>query len=195
MNYGKSVRAKLLLNYKGKDYIKFKPRCKMILSLNNYPKINDRSDGFTRRLAFVEFPLKFVEDPKDENERKLDRSLEDKFKSSEQLSKIFNWVLGGYVMVRRCGYLTETDEHHSVLDEFKEESDPTIIFAKELEILNRVTNAQLYDMYRNWCVNNGYKAEPRKTAITSIGKHFKEYRPDLEQFVTSGARGYKRSLL
>lgn len=177
--------------YKGKDYIKFKPRCKMILSLNNYPKITDRSDGFTRRLAFVEFPLKFVEYPQAENERPLDRSLEDKFKPNEQLTRIFNWVLDGYLMVRRCGYLTETDEQGRVLDEFKEESDPTIIFAKEVEIKQRVTNAQLYDLYKYWCIDNGYKPESRNTVVKAVAKHLREYRHDVKPFTSNGTRGFE----
>ena len=177
--------------YKGKDYIKFRPRTKMILSLNNYPKISDKSDAFARRLAFIEFPLKFVEVPKEPDERPLDRNLADTLSSDDQLSAIFNWVLDGYVMVRKCGYITETDEHQRVLGEFKEESDPTITFVKEVEITFKTTKDQMYDMYKQWCFYNGYKPEPSKTALRLISRHFKEYRKDIEPYVSNSVRGFK----
>lgn len=177
--------------YKGKDYITFKPRAKMILSLNNMPRSSDKSNGLTRRFAFVKFPLTFVEEPKKQNERLLDRSLEAKFAENSHLSGILNWVLDGYVMVRRCGYLTETREHIEQLDVFKEDSDPIIVFVKELKIENRMSNANIYNAYKYWCADNMYKPETSQAALRLIKKHIKEYRPDIEPYVSNGTRGYK----
>ena len=177
--------------YKGKDYISFKPRAKMIISLNNMPKSSDKSSGLTRRFAFIKFPLTFVEEPKEANERPLDRTLETKFAENSHLSGILNWVLEGYVMVRRCGYLTETREHIEQLTVFKEDSDPTIIFVKEMKINGRVLNSELYDMYKYWCADNMYKPEPSRSALRLIGKHIKEYRDDIEPFVSNSKRGYR----
>ena len=174
--------------HKGKPFINFKARTKLILSLNNYPKFSDKSDGITRRLSFVEFPLKFVEVPKEPNERPIDRTLESTFAENSHLSGIFNWVLDGYIMVRRCGYLTETYEHQTVLDEFKEDSDPTITFVRQLEINCRVSYANLYDMYKDWCDDNGYRPEPSRSALRSIGKHIKSFRKDLNRTMSNGNR-------
>ena len=176
--------------YKGKDYITFKPRAKMILSLNNMPRSSDKSNGLTRRFAFVKFPLTFVEEPKKPNERPLDRTLESKFAENSNLSGILNWVLDGYVMVRRCGYLTETREHLEQLDDFKEDSDPTIVFVKNLKIHGRVYYSEIYEEYKYWCANNMYKPEPSRSALRLIGKHMKELRPDVEPFVGNSKRGY-----
>lgn len=177
--------------YKGKDYITFKPRAKMIISLNNMPKSNDKSNGLTRRFAFVKFPLTFVENPTEPNERLLDRTLETKFAENSHLSGILNWALEGYVMVRRCGYLTETREHIEQLDVFMEDSDPTIVFVKQLEVFGRITNSQLYDEYKYWCANNNYKPEGSRAALRLISKHFKQYRKDVETYVSNGKRGYQ----
>ena len=177
--------------YKGKDYITFKPRAKMIISLNNMPKSSDKSSGLTRRFAFIKFPLTFVEEPKEPNERPLDRTLEAKFAENSQLSGILNWVLQGYVMVRRCGYLTETREHIEQLNVFKEDSDPTIVFVKELKITERLFYEQVYDLYKYWCADNMYKPEASRSALRLIGKHIKEYRPDVEPFVSNSKRGYQ----
>ena len=177
--------------YKGKDYITFKPRAKMIISLNNMPKSSDKSAGLTRRFAFIKFPLTFVEEPTAPDERLLDRTLEAKFAENSHLSGILNWVLDGYIMVRRCGYITETREHIEQLDVFKEDSDPTIVFVKELTINSRVPCSQIYDMYKYWCADNMYKPETSRTALRLIGKHIKEHRPDLEPYISNSIRGYQ----
>ena len=159
-------------------------------ALNNMPRASDKSDGLTRRFAFVTFPLTFVEDPKKPNERPLDRSLEAKFSENENLSGILNWVLAGYVMVRRCGYLTETREHLDQLDDFKEDSDPTIVFVKGLKINRRIYYSEIYEMYKEWCSVNMYKPEPSRSALRLIGKHIKELYPNVEPFVGNSKRGY-----
>jgi putative DNA primase/helicase len=177
--------------YKGKDYINFKPRAKMIISLNNMPKSSDKSGGLLRRFAFVEFPLTFVETPTKPNERLLDRTLEAKFAENSHLTGMLNWVLDGYIMVRRCGYITETREHIAQLDVFKEESDHVITFVKEVEIQQRFTNADIYEIYKHWCAENNFKAVNSRAFYMSIGKYFKDYRHDVVQFRTKNTRGYQ----
>ena len=177
--------------HKGKPFVDFKPRTKLIMSLNNYPKFSDKSDAITRRFAFCEFPLKFVEVPKEPNERLIDRTLEATFAEKSHLSGIFNWVLDGYLMVRRCGYLTETFEHQTVLDEFKEDSDPTITFVRQLDINCRISYSNLYDTYKQWCDDNGYRPEPSRSALRSIGKHIKNIRKDIKQGATANTRWYE----
>jgi putative DNA primase/helicase len=177
--------------YKGKDYINFKPRAKMIISLNNMPKSSDKSGGLLRRFAFVEFPLTFVETPKKPNERLLDRTLEAKFAENSHLTGMLNWVLDGYIMVRRCGYITETREHIAQLDVFKEESDHVITFVKEVEINQRFSNADIYEIYKHWCFDNNFKAVNSRAFYMSISKYFKDYRQDVEQYRTTKSRGYQ----
>lgn len=177
--------------YKGKQFVDFVPRAKLLLSFNTFPKFSDKSNGISRRLAFIEFPLNFVECPKEPNERLIDNTLSEKFSTNEQLSAIFNWTLQGYVMVRKCNYITETDEHKRVLSDFKEDSDPVITFVKELEITVPYSYAQIYERYKNWCIDNCYKPEPSRQALRLMGKHFKEYRKDVEQYVSNSVRGYR----
>jgi putative DNA primase/helicase len=177
--------------HKGKPFVDFKPRTKLIVSLNNYPKFSDKSDAVTRRFTFCEFPLKFVEVPKEPHERLIDRTLESTFAQISHLSGIFNWVLDGYLMVRRCGYLTETYEHQTVLNEFKEDSDPTITFVRQLSLDTRIRYADLYNIYKDWCNDNGYRAEPSRTALRSIGKHIKIFRKDIKNGATGNTRWYE----
>ena len=177
--------------HKGKDYINFTPRAKMIISLNNMPKSSDKSEGLLRRFAFCEFPLKFVEVPKEPHERLIDRTLEAKFAENSHLTGMLNWVLDGYLMVRRCGYITETREHIEQLDIFKEESDHIITFVKEADIDMRLSNADIYNKYKHWCLDNNYKAVNSRAFHIAASKYFKEYRPDIEKIVSNGTRFYQ----
>ena len=73
--------------YKNKDFVKFKPRCVMISACNEYIQSHDTTNGFLRRIQFIDFPRKF------EGEN-ADRDLESKLKT--ELSGIFNWCYEGY---------------------------------------------------------------------------------------------------
>jgi hypothetical protein len=66
-----------------------------------------------------------------------------------------------------------------------------IVFVKQFEIVGRIHNSQLYDEYKYWCANNNYKPEGSRAALRLIGKHFKQYRKDIEPYVSNGKRGYQ----
>lgn len=180
--------------YKGKDYINFRPRAKMFLACNEYVKSTDTTDGWTRRFCFVDFPLKFVENPTEENERLIDRTLEARLTTPEQLSAVFNWALQGYVMLKRCGYFTEPDDQLQITEEFKELSNPIIEFVKELYIEGRISNNRLYAQYKLWCDESGHNPLARNTFTNRIAKVMREYRTDIVPYKTKNERGYEEKL-
>lgn len=179
--------------YKGKDYITFRPRAKMFLACNEYVKSSDTTEGWTRRFCFVDFPMHFVEMPNPNNpeERPIDRDIESKLTTPEQLSAIFNWVLGGYTMLRNCGYFSEPDDQKAITEEFKELSNPLIEFAKELHIEGKMSNENLYEKYKEWCEKCGHHPSARNTFSKRLAKVIKEYRDDVEPFRDSKARGFQ----
>ena len=179
--------------YKGKDYITFRPRAKMFLACNEYVKSSDTTEGWTRRFCFVDFPMHFVELPNPDNPEELpiDRDIESKLTTQDQLSAIFNWVLQGYEMLKNCGYFTEPDDQKAINEEFKELSNPLIEFAKEVEVPNALSNNQLYVRYKDWCEDSGHNPLARNTFNKRIVKAFKEYRPDLEPYRNTRERGWQ----
>ena len=178
--------------YKGKDYITFRPRAKMFLACNEYVKSNDTTEGWTRRFCFVNFPMKFVELPNPErpDELPIDRDIESRLTEQSELTKIFNWVLNGYVMLRKCGYFSEPDDQQEITEEFKELSNPLIEFAKELHIDIPTTNQQLYNKYKDWCEDSGHNPLARNTFVKRVSKAFAEYREDIIPYRTNRERGY-----
>ena len=177
--------------YKGKDYINFRPRAKMFLACNEYVKSSDTTEGWTRRFCFVDFPIKFVENPTRDNERPIDRDIELTLSTQDNLSGIFNWVLQGYEMLKACGYFTEPDDQKAITEEFKELSNPLIEFAKELHIEDEIPSGKLYTDYKNWCEESGHNPLARNSFLKRIAKAFAEYREDIEPYRNTKERGYR----
>ena len=63
-----------------KSPISFKPQFKLVMLCNVKPKVESDDDGTWRRIRVVNFETKFVEKPKKEYERKMDRTLEGRIK-------------------------------------------------------------------------------------------------------------------
>ena len=137
-------------------------------------------------MHFVEIP-----NPNNPEELPIDRDIEMKLTTKEQLSAIFNWVLCGYQILKACGYFTEPEDQKAINEEFKELSNPLIEFAKELHIAASINNNRLYTRYKDWCDETGHNALARNTFQKRIAKAFKEYREDLEPYKTKSERGYQ----
>lgn len=187
--------------YKGKDYITFTPRAKVIMSCNEYLKPNDTSDGFLRRLLFVKFPIKFCDnpDPNKPNEQPIDRTLEAKFSKPEYLSGVMNWVINGYVQLKAVGEFTQADDANELQEEFKALTNPVIDFAKEFVMpvesgsgFKRITSDGLYQHYIVWCANSGHKAMSAHRFSIEVKRVFEEYRPDIIPHSNGKKRGYKQ---
>ena len=186
--------------YKGKDYITFTPRAKVIMSCNEYLKPNDTSDGFLRRLLFVKFPIKFCDnpDPNKSNEQPIDRTLEAKFSKPEYLSGVMNWVIDGYKQLRAVGEFTQADDANELQEEFKALTNPIIDFLTEFKMpfdinthKHSVTNSCFYEHYAVWCIKSGHKPASKRKFLLQASQLISEYRPDITHYRTATERGYE----
>eukprot|EP00873_Tetraselmis_striata_P020412 jgi/Tetstr1/440676/TSEL_028985.t1 len=104
---GDKLRAGLLKQCTGHDLIQardlyksaseFRCRANIILCFNGIPGVDDSSGGIERRLDLIRHPYKFVDNPSLPHEKKVDRSLQNKFSAKEyvaaflgSLSNIYN---------------------------------------------------------------------------------------------------------
>lgn len=150
---GKDIQA----CYKGQDHIIFRPRCKLIFSCNAVPQARTIA-GMDRRMYFIGFPCKFVEDPDPKNpmEKKADIDIIPKL--LEELSGIFNWVYEGYRLLNKYGCFMETYEQEEYMRQFREASNPVEVFVRDYDdtFEGEVPKDSIYHQYCDWCEENNH---------------------------------------
>ena len=184
-------------SYKGKDVVDFEPRAKWMLLCNNFMvSKTDASDGWIKRFCFCEFNLQFVDEPKLPHERRADRTLENKLKSPEQLSAIFNWVLEGYVLLKQTMTFSEPDDQRKTTEEFIETTNPVVVFIREFNIeqcqAHAVTCDDLYTAYKFWAAECNHKPMTKTAFVRKIPKIIQANRPDMEPYQYGNSRGWRK---
>ena len=181
----------ILACYKGEQYIKFTPRAKLLFALNGQLSSDDTSDALTRRLIIVDFQVSFVDcpDPSNPYERQKDVNIMDELMVELDSGGIFNWAYEGYKLLNTVGYFTETNDQEQLLGDFKRASNPVLVFYEESDFPESFTNQEIYSQYKQWCIDNGERAESASwfhREFKNVSKrHYEAYR-------TAKNRGYRR---
>lgn len=143
--------------YKGEDFVDFRPFCKMVFSANRMLTARDVDYSFLRRFCFVEFPVKFVDDPHEPNERKREPNITASLLT--ELPGIFNWALQGLKALREQGHFTETGDQTQMTRELVTMANPLLSFVED-EVgngaprwENRLYKNDIYQRYNEWCKN------------------------------------------
>ena len=148
--------------HKGVDAESFTTNAKFIVSANKFFSANDLSNGLLRRMLFIAFNHTF--EPKADGNNIEDEIMKD-------LPGLFNFAYEGYKDLMQSGYFCETDEQAALLEEFREQLSPVILFARE-ELYawqgEELTDKQVYMLYAEWCKANGEKALGRTKFIPEI---------------------------
>ena len=170
--------------YKNQDFVKFSPRCVMISACNEYIKSRDTSDGFLRRICFVDFPVKF------EGE-KADPDLEAKLKT--EVAGIFNWAYAGYKRLKEQKHFTETPEQAVMMQEFMLQINPVAAFIEETLKTREgvVERTALYKEYLDWCKDAGHETLSRTKFMQRFRTTIKQVKPEVREVTTLGVRCFK----
>lgn len=141
--------------YKGKDYIKFRPRCKLIYACNELPYAK-LEKGLSRRLQYVKLDMEYVENPNPNisNQRQKDKDLKQKLIT--ELPGIFNWAYNGYKLLQTVRYFTDTNDQAELARDFELTSDPIKQFLEDTELDGDYSYDELFDMYISYCQVNHY---------------------------------------
>lgn len=99
----------------GIDIVRFNNTAKLIMLCNDIPAPSSQDDGVWRRLRVVHFPMKFVDNPTEPNERKRDYMIEHKFKG---------WY-EAFMKILLDKYKILVEEHNRKIPEPKEIMDFT----------------------------------------------------------------------
>lgn len=163
---------------KGKPVFSFKPTAKLILSMNNLPATKDKSKGYYRRLAILNFTAQFDEENSDKDLKK---------KLEEEMSGIFLWAIEGLKRLRKNDYkFSKCENMERTVKEYEIEQNPMIAFfneclEKEEDPEYREDNKVIYNTFKNWAQKNGHNGY----AGISNQRFWREFK------TTAKAKGYQ----
>ncbi len=141
----------------------FVPCFKLFMNTNYLPVVTDDTLFSSGRVRVITFDRHFKE-----NEQ--DKTLKDRLKTPENISGIFNWILEGLKIFQREG-ITVPQCIKDATKEYRESQDKINQFITDT--LEEKTDGvlmikDLYPRYFDWCHNNGYGVESKKTFIEDL---------------------------
>lgn len=141
----------LMVERKGKDPFEIKNFGKLIFSANEIPRVNDTSDGLSRRLIIVPFNARFSSKDPD-----FDPFIKDKLATNDSLEYLLLLGIKGLKRVLRSLEFTQVESVKKELQEYEKINNPIIMFIEDNKINNEPVKA-IYNKYATWCYNGGMK--------------------------------------
>jgi len=148
------------------DMITFTLKFKLILLCNDKPKVNAINDqAFWNRCRCVEFPITFVENPVNENQKKIDENLDE---------KMINWkndfflLLLKYYQLYKLNGLKPTNKVLQFTNKYKNENDFYKEFADQFIEKNEksfIIWTELKDTFLDWFLENKGNKLPQTKQI------------------------------
>lgn len=161
--------------YLHENSFEFRPNFKIFINTNHRPNITDLTLFESGRIKIIPFDRHF-----EENEQ--DKGLKQLFAEPENMSGILNWMLEGYRMYRSQGLAMPDSVKQATMD-YQMFSDKMGQFFDENiqeKQSSELRRAAIYTRYKEWCQENGYRAEAAKNLNTEIEKRYRvvKKRPD-----------------
>ncbi len=114
-----------------KQMVEFDVQAKCHLACNDKPKVNTTDGGTWRRLKVIDFPNKFVHEPKAANELSMDESIMHKVLSKEWAECFAAYLVHLYKAGKGLTKLVPPKEVDAYTNEYKEDSDSIAKFISE----------------------------------------------------------------
>lgn len=123
--------------------VKVQNTATLILSTNNMPKFNDKTNGFYRRLVIIPFDFKITE--------KIS-NLDELLSTDNAKSYILNLALKGVKRIKDNEYkLTKNEILDKALEDYKMEIDHIVGFVKEYTSIEGKETKEVFADYQGYC--------------------------------------------
>lgn len=165
-----------------KQMVEFDIQAKIHLACNEKPKINTTDGGTWRRLKVVDFPNKFVHEPKAKNELPIDEDIMQKVVSKEWAECFMAYLIHLYKEGKGLQKLVPPSEVEAYTSEYKEDSDSIARFMTDYfhepenngEAPDSVNITTIIASFQEWKrrneVRNGNTQDLRKRIEEKYGK-------------------------
>jgi len=139
---------------KGKDKYPAKCRARFVMATNSLPTFVDKSDGIWRRLNVIPFNVQI---PPTERNADLSKAI-----IATDMPGILSWALDGLAEIIKDGYVRECPSGEKEKNTHRSGCDHEKTFLEENyrpgDHDEKIKSADLYDAYRNWMQNCGYRS-------------------------------------
>jgi P4 family phage/plasmid primase-like protien len=125
---------------------------KLFLACNELPEIKGEDTALWRRIKVVNFPSRFIDDPKDDNEFKIDRSLPSRMREDLTWRQTFVNILIDYYYME----IKEPSQVQAKTNEYRQGNDIVLEFINQMCDLKpgnkefRIESGLLYDVFLSW---------------------------------------------
>ena len=165
-----------LRNCHSNNMIDFAPKFITFLICNDIPECDDIDNAFSKRLRCVHFPTEFVNDPKTENQKKIDTSINENFDFWKMDFMLM--LIEYYKKYNETKVLNVTENILKWTNQYKEDTDMYLQFLNECTEETDTKDARvhcsiLYLTFKDWYkINNPQSKIPsNKEFINNIKKH------------------------
>ena len=125
---------------------------KLFLACNTLPDIKGEDTALWRRIRVIDFPSKFVDNPKESNEYKIDRTLPTKIREDISWKQTFMNILIEYYYKE----VLEPEEVKVKTNEYKEGNDINLEFVNKYIIKkddSYIVWSELWDKFNYWILH------------------------------------------
>lgn len=153
--------------YLHENSFEFRPNFKIFINTNHLPNITDLTLFESGRIKIIPFDRHF-----EENEQ--DKGLKQLFAEPENMSGILNWMLEGYRKFRE-EKLDMPDSVINATQEYRMASDKISQFCEAClveKLGSELRSKAVYNRYKEWSVENGYRADGMQNFKKEFEKHY-----------------------
>lgn len=151
-----------------KDQVSVVLGAKCIFSFNNFPIVNDKTNGFWRRVILFKLTNKISAD-------KVNVNLPAEILATER-HIVLNWALEGLQRLTRQKDFTRVPELELGIEEWKASHNTVKQFTDEFELALHPTNyflkVDLYQRYRQFCADRGHFAGSNESFYADLKRLF-----------------------
>jgi P4 family phage/plasmid primase-like protien len=163
-----------LRNCHSNDMVQFRPRFMTLFTCNDIPECDDMDNAFSKRLRCINFPTEFVDEPKKENQKKIDTNINLKF--NDWKLDFMLLLLDYYKKYKETRELKPTENILKWTSQYKEDTDMYLQYLNENTEENpegHIHCTTLYENFKFWFKQNNpnTKIPSNKEFINNLKKY------------------------
>jgi len=151
---------------KFKDGFTFRPFARLVFSANEFPRSEDKTNAYFRRLIFVEFPNSFSGAAGEVLD--YDRVLA---RTPGFMSALLNRGIAGLRRLMEVNRFSISETSTRTIEQYKRECNSAYDFVQEfchMEEWGWIPRNEMYQKYDGWCRDNGLKPMSSKNFVNGI---------------------------